>query len=159
MKVERTEEHRWLERLVGEWTYEMEASMKPGEPPAPMDRGRESVRSLEGLWIVAEGRSEMPEGGGSATTIMTLGFDPAKEKFVGTFVGSMMPSLWIYEGALDGDVLTLDTEGPSFTAEGRMAKYRDTIELKSDGHRVLTSTCQNEDGSWTHFMTAHYRRV
>lgn len=158
-EVERRDEHRWLERFVGEWTYEMEASEKPGEPPAMMDRGTESARSLQGVWIVCEARSETAEGGGSATSIMTLGFDPAKEKVVGTFIGSMMPYLWIYEGSLDGDLLTLYSEGPSFTTEGAMAMYRDTIELRGDDHRVMTSSFQGEDGTWTQFMTAHYRRA
>lgn len=157
MQIERRDEHRWLERFVGEWTYEMEAVTGPGEP-TQVDRGTESVRSLEGLWIVCEARSQMPEGGGSSTMIMTLGYDPAKGCFVGTFVGSMMTSLWIYEGELNGDVLTLDTEGPSFTTEGQMAKYRDTIRLESDDHRVMTSSVLGDDGSWTQFMTSHYRR-
>ena len=43
------------------------------------------------------------------TTLMTLGYDPRKKRFVGTFVGSMMTNLWIYDGELDKDerVLTL----------------------------------------------------
>jgi hypothetical protein len=158
MAEERREEHRWLERLVGEWTYEMEADGPDGEPVK--DTGTESVRSLEGVWIVCEGRGQMTDGA-PAVTLMTLGFDPAKGRFVGTYIGSMMTSLWIYEGELDAatNVLALDSEGPSFVTEGEIAKYRDTIELKSDDHRVMTSTYQGADGSWTPFMTTHYRRV
>jgi hypothetical protein len=72
----------------------------------------------------------------------------------------MMTNMWVYEGTLDptGKILTLDTEGPSFTAEGKTAKYKDIIELKSDDHRTLTSQVLGEDGKWNHFMTAHYRR-
>jgi hypothetical protein len=151
-------EHRWLQRLVGEWTCEGEAIMEPGTPPVKFE-STESVRSLEGLWIVAEGHGEMP-GCGSATMIMTLGYDPQKERFVGTFIGSMMTHLWLYNGSLDATekVLTLDTEGPSMTSEGEMAKYRDVIEIKSDSHRVQTSHVLDEDGNWQQFMTAHYRR-
>lgn len=157
--AEPREEHRWLERLVGEWTFEMEAVAQPGEP-SQKDTGTESVRSLGGVWVVCEGRGQMPDGS-PATSIMTLGYDPAKARFVGTFVGSMMTHLWIYDGELDpaGNVLVLDTEGPSFTDEGKMAKYRDTIEIRSDDHRVMTSSVQGDDGSWTQFMTSHYRRA
>ena len=42
----------------------------------------------------------MPDGG-PATMIMTLGYDPAKKRFVGTFIGSMMTNLWVYEGELE----------------------------------------------------------
>ena len=160
MADERREEHRWLERFVGEWTFEMEADGPPGEPKH-VERGRERVRSLRGVWIVCEATSETPDGGGSTESVMTLGYDPAKGRVVGTFVGSMMPNLWLYDGELDAaaNLLTLDSEGPSFTTEGETGKYRDTIELKSDDHRVMTSSYQGEDGSWTQFMTAHYRRA
>jgi hypothetical protein len=100
-------------------------------------------------------------GGGTAKTIMTLGYDPQKQRFVGTFIGSMMTYLWVYEGSLDaaGKVLTLDAEGPSFApgAQG-MAKYKDAIEFLTDDHRTLTSRMLGPDGQWQEFMTAHYRR-
>ena len=63
----------------------------------------------------------------------------------------MMTNLWVYDGELDaaGKVLTLDAEGPSFTAEGKMAKYKDIIEFKSNDHRMLTSRTLGDDGKWT----------
>jgi hypothetical protein len=117
------------------------------------------VRSVGGLWVVAEGSGEMP-GGGPATTLITLGYDPQKQRFVGTFVGSMMTHLWIYEGALDpaANVLTLDAEGPSFSGDGTMAAYQDIVEIRSDDHRVLRSRVRGPDGTWNEFMTGHYRR-
>jgi hypothetical protein len=36
-----------------------------------------------------------------------------------------------------------------------MARYQDTIELKSDAHRVLSSSFLGDDGAWHRFMTAH----
>jgi hypothetical protein len=151
-------EHRWLQRLIGEWSCESETSMGPDKPPEK-STSTESVRSLGGLWIVAEGQGEMP-GGGHATTLMTLGYDEKKARYVGTWIGSMMTHLWVYDGALDATerVLTLDSEGPSMDDEGKLAKYRDVIELKSDDHRVLTSHVLGDDGKWHAFITAHYRR-
>ena len=159
---EPSNEHRWLQKLVGKWTSECEAQMDPDQPPMTF-KGTETVRSAGGLWTVGEGDGEMP-GGGRATTIMTLGYDPVKRRFVGTFIGSMMTHLWLYEGALDGAgrVLTLDTEGPSCAGTpepGKMSRYKDAIEFKSDDHRVLTSAMRGDDGEWRTFMTAHYRRV
>ncbi len=158
MEAELQKEHRWLERLVGEWTSEMEAAMKPGDPPQTFT-GTESVRSLGGAWVLCEARGEM--GGGSSTTMMTLGYDPAKGRYVGTFIGSMSTYMWVYEGAVDasGDALVLETVGPSFTDESRMASYRDTIEFRGDDHRVLSSSCQGEDGAWQQIMEVHYRRT
>jgi hypothetical protein len=152
-------EHRWLERLVGDWTSETEVPTEPGKAPATL-KGTERVRSLGGLWVVAEGEGEMP-GGGAMTTVMALGYDPTRKRVVGTFVGSMMTHLWLYEGALDAAerVLTLETEGPSMAGDGTMARYRDTIEFEGDDRRVFTSRVRRDDGTWHAFMTAIYRRT
>ena len=58
--------------------------------------------------------------------IMTLGYDPQKKRYVGTWIGSMMTHLWVYDGALDaaGKVLTLDAEGPAWPATGRWRSTR-----------------------------------
>lgn len=158
MHVEIQQEHRWLQKFVGEWTFETEALMEPGAPPIKF-KGTETVRSIGDIWVQCEGRGEMP-GGGTQITIMTLGYDPSKKRFVGTFLGSMMTFLWIYDGQLDaaGKVLTLDTEGPSFSGDGQ-SPYRDAVEFISDDHRVLTSSLPAENGQWQRFMSAHYRRV
>jgi hypothetical protein len=155
--AESTAEHRWLQRLAGEWTFEMEAEAGPGEPPI-RDTGTEQVRSLGDAWVMAESSGPMPDGT-RVTNVMTLGYDPARQRFVGTFVSSMMTNLWVYAGTLDGDLLALDTEGPSYTQEGRIVPYRDTIGLVSDDHRVHTSSYQRDDGEWHQFMTTHYRRA
>lgn len=151
-------EHDWLQKLVGDWTFETECSMGPDKPPETF-AGRDSVRSLGGLWVLCEGSGEMP-GGGTSTNIMTLGYDPAKQRFVGTFIASVMTHLWLYEGTLDaaGKVLTLEAEGPSFAGDGATAKYHDIIEWIDDNHRTLSSKVLGPDGTWTQFMTGHYRR-
>jgi hypothetical protein len=154
-----SKEHQWLQKLVGEWAYESEAVMGPDKPPET-NTGTETVRSLGGLWTLGEGTIKMSDGS-QDTTLMTLGYDPEKKRFVGTFIVSMMTHLWIYEGELDQSekVLTLDTEGPDFSIPGKTAKYKDVIEFKSDDHRVLSSHFQDECGNWHNFMTAHYKRV
>lgn len=151
-------QHQWLQRLVGDWTYEMEAMMGPGQP-AETATGRESVRSLGGLWTIGEGVCPAPDGG-EGQTIMTLGYDPQKKRFVGNFVASVMTHQWVYDGELSGDGKTLNllAEGPSFTEPGKMEMYRDSIEFVSDDHRILRSAMRGPDGDWTTFMTAHYHR-
>ncbi len=158
MNTEPQKEHQWLQKLVGEWTYESDAPAEPGKPPAKYT-GTESVRSLGGLWVQAEGRGEMP-GGGAATMVLTLGYDPQKKRYVGTWIGSMMSHLWVYEGAVDvtGNKLTLHTEGPDMAVEGKTAKYKEVIEFKNEDHRVFTSQMLGEDGKWQALMTVHSQR-
>ena len=151
-------EHRWLHQLVGEWTFEGECNVGPDQPPMKQG-GRETVRSLGGLWTVGEGAGEMPDGG-ICETIMTLGFDPQTKRFVGTFIVSVMTHMWFYKGTLDatGKILTLDTEGPTFAGDGTMAKYQDIITFIDDDHRTLSSRVWTADGQWLPFMKADYRR-
>jgi hypothetical protein len=127
--------------------------------PSEKSYGEETVRLLGDLWILAEGRGQMP-GGGEASTLLTLGYNPAVQHYLGTWVGSMMSHLWVYKGMLDagGAVLTLDTEGPSMSGDGSMARYRDVVRVLAADHRVLESEVLTAGGAWQKFMTAHYRK-
>ncbi|PRD40992.1 hypothetical protein C5748_23700 [Phyllobacterium phragmitis] len=173
MKAEPQKEHHWLQQLVGEWTCEMDAHTQcpegsdaeasgaesSGEEGSTSATWTESVRSLHGLWVVGEGKGEMPQVG-PVTTILTIGYDPHKKRYVGTWIGSMMTYLWIYDGWLDetGKVLTLEAEGPDFTTEGKMAKYRDIITIKDNDYRLFTAEVLGDDGEWREMMRVHYRR-
>jgi uncharacterized protein YndB with AHSA1/START domain len=150
-------EHDWLQQLVGDWTYEADCPGPDGQPTKMT--GSVATRSLEGLWIVSEATGKMPNGG-PAISIITLGYDPAKGRYVGTFVASMMTYLWIYDGQLaaDGKSLPLDAVGPSFTDPTKMENYRDTVTVHSDDHWTLSAGIQQPDGSYNEFMTTHYRR-
>lgn len=154
---EAQEEHRWLHKLVGDWRFETECNMGPNQPPMKSN-GSEIVRSLGGLWTIGEGIGETPDGS-THTSVMTLGFDPAKNCYVGTFISSMGAYLWPYSGVLNSEKtkLTLDSEGPAFTGEGTV-KYQDTIEFIDDHHRTLSSQMLGSDGQWNKFMIAHYYR-
>lgn len=152
-------EHHWLHRLIGTWTFAGECSMGPDQPPLK-NTGTEVVEPLGELWTMGRMSGEMP-GGGVSHSIMTLGYDPAQKRFVGTFIASVMTHLWIYNGALDdtGNTLILDCEGPSFAEEGKMAKYQDIIEFLDDNRRVLRSQYSGPDGQWVPFMKSTYQRV
>ena len=150
-------EHEWLKQFIGEWEVEGEASMGADDPPVKSS-GTETVRAIGGLWIIAEARTTMMDI--DCTSAFTLGYDPEKKKYVGTWVDSITSYLWPYEGTVDetGKKLTLESEGPSAMGPAKTAKYRETIEFKSPDHRVFTSSVQNEDGTWTTFVTSQYRR-
>lgn len=130
------------------------------DQPPMKSTGTQSTTSFGGLWIVSDGTGTMPDGS-PAKTRMTLGYDPAKGRYVGSFIGSMMTHQRLYAGTRDaaGKVLTLDSEGPDFTRPGETAAYQDVIEVKGPDHHILSSRAKGEDGEWVQFMTAHYRRV
>jgi hypothetical protein len=151
-------EHRWLRKLLGNWTYETDLGP---EHQGAKATGTERGRAIGELWVQLEGAGAMPGSGDPATTILKLGFDTAKRRFTGTWIGSMMTYQWLYDGELDAahDRLTLTSEGPSMSEEGTMALYRDVIEFQGDDQRTLTASAQQPDGTWSAFMTVTYRRA
>jgi Protein of unknown function (DUF1579) len=156
---EPTPEHEWLLQLVGDWDFESDCVMGPDQP-ALKSTGKQTTRSLGSLWTLGEMKSAIPDGQ-PMRCVMTLGYDPAKQRFVGTFIASCMTHLWPYDGQLDAarKVLTLDSVGPSFVGDGTMANYHDIIEIIDKDQYLLISQLQNPDGSWTQFMVAKYTRV
>lgn len=150
-------EHGWLHRLVGDWEFEHEATMPDGTPAT--GRGIERVRALGPYWVIGEGEGGMP-GGGTMCWRVTMGFDTETGRFTGSWVGSMMGNLFVYDGALSEDrtTLTLENEGPAFGGPGR-ARYRDIVTLETDDLRRIASEVQGEDGSWTRFMSGSMRRT
>lgn len=128
MKADMTDAHCWLQRLIGDWTYEIDPADGHGESPQKIG-GTERVRALGDVWIVGDGKGRMPDGS-PADWQLTLGYDPGRQRYVGTWIGSMMNYLWIYrDGFLDADgrVLTLEAEGPTFDGtpgHGALPRHR-----------------------------------
>jgi hypothetical protein len=131
--------------------------LEPGKPPVKC-QGTEAVSSLGGFWVVSQLKSTMM--GMNMDARMTIGYDPARKKYVGSWVDSCTSHMWKYEGSVDasGRILTLEAEGPNMLNPGKMAKYEDVTEFKSQDHRVLTSSMQGDDGKWTTFVTMNARR-
>jgi hypothetical protein len=149
-------EHQWLHHLVGEWDAEGECVMDPSKPPVKF-KGTESGRTVGGFWIQLENKGEFL--GAPFTGILSLGYDPEKKQYIGTWIDSMSSTLWHYTGTVDasGKVLTLETEGPCPQEPGKRIRMRDVTELKGHDHKVLTSSKLIE-GKWMTAMTIDYRR-
>ena len=153
-----TEQHAWLRRFEGEWRSEATIEGAPGEPPQTMG-GTERARSVGGRWIVSDFRGATPAGDMEA--VLTLGYDAGTGRFVGTWIDSIADHLWVYEGTLDpdGEALTLESRGPSFAGDGTLANYRDVFRFEGRDRKVLTSSMQGADGTWTTYLTVDYRRT
>jgi hypothetical protein len=152
-----TKEHELLKKFVGEWESTAEAVAGPNMP-AMTCKGRSSAKMLGGFWVVIEAETDMM--GMKINALQTIGYDPARKRYIGTWVDSMFNHKWDYVGTVDdaGKKLTLEAEGPNFMAEGKTAKFRDSYEFKSPDHIEATSSMQGEDGKWVTFMTGQIKR-
>lgn len=151
------QEHKWLQQMTGNWTYESEVLPGPDKPPIKSS-GTESVRAIGDFWILAEGQGTAPDGK-PVTMVITAGYDPDMKKFVATWVGSMMTKLWVYDCSKEGNTLLMDAEGLSMSGDGTTTMYRDSMEIVDADNRIFRSQVRNPDGSWMQFMTMQYRRV
>jgi hypothetical protein len=154
---EPAKDHEWLKQLVGEWDIQFKMYMQPDQPPAEA-AGTDSVRALGDHWVVAETKTTMM--GVPYSGILSLGYDPQKEHFNGTWIDSFGGHLWVYKGTLNdaGDTLTLETEGPSIQAPDKTARYREVIQITDEDSRTFTSSTEAGDGTWMKIVTIEYRR-
>lgn len=150
-------EHDWFQQFVGEWESDSECTMEPGKPPMKSS-WTENCRMIGGFWMQSEGNGEMM--GSPFTSVLTLGFNPDDEQFVGTFIFGGCYFLWQYKGSLnaEGNTLTLETEGPCPMSQGKVTRFTEVIEFKDKDHRTFTSTAHGEDGSRTTVMKIESRR-
>lgn len=147
----------FLGQLTGDWSVVSEATLGPGQEPIRMESG-EVARLIGGKWLVGEITAAPDEQ--PFTSIFTVGYNPAEEQFVGTWISSRQTHMWRYTGALDdsGTALTLETEGPIMGDPTRTAKYREIIEIEDADHKVKRSLILGPDGEWFEFARAEYRR-
>ena len=149
----------FLQSLEGQWSVVAEATLGPGQEPVRTE-SRVVARLLGGKWLVAESPGTAPRGD-PVTSILTLGHDPAEDRFVGTWISSMQSHLWRYTGTLDQSraSLTLDTRGPILGDPTTTAQYREIIEIEDADHYVVRSMILGPDGEWFEFARAEHGRM
>ncbi|MEM8944099.1 MAG: DUF1579 domain-containing protein [Planctomycetota bacterium] len=100
--------HQTLLREVGTWDAETKTWIDPDAPPV-ISRGVEINQMLGEYWVVGVYESELfgkPFRGQSQ-----VGYDPAKKKFIGTWIDSMSPALNRLEGTMKDNSLTMFATG------------------------------------------------
>lgn len=145
----------FVEQLAGEWSMVAEARLGPGQEPVGRESGE--VRFLGEKWLVTESTGAV--GDRTVTSILTLGYDPAQERFARTWIDPMQEHLWLYAGALKdaGTALTLETGRSILGDATRRAQYREVIEVEGANHRVMRSMTFGPE--WFESARAEYRRV
>lgn len=134
----------FLDRLMGEWTFEGHEVPRSEE----VRTGVETV-TRRGAWVVIES-----DDGAR----FQLAFDPETGRVGGDFISWEYPTLWTYDGAVEGDRLVLTSRGPRMDGTEGETEYQDIWEIVSSDERRLTGRVPGADGHWRDFTTTSYRR-
>lgn len=153
-KPQKTAEHEWLQQLAGEWTWTMDEPAP--EPGQPVHAGIARSRMLGDFWLISDWIDDAAK---SSPSVLTIGFDPDKGAFVGSFISAMMTRMWTYDGRLEdeGKTLILEAEGPHMTDPDKTMLYRDITRIQDRDNYTIES--EYYDGSaWKNFMRARFTR-
>lgn len=135
----------FLDRLVGDWTYEGHSLPDDGQ----RHRGAERVTRRD-RWVVIEADDHAR---------FQLTFDPDTGRVVGDFVSWKWSHLWTYDGSAAGDRMTLASRGPAMDADRMPTDYEDVWQIVSPDERLTTARVRGPDGRWRDFNVTRYRRT
>lgn len=137
-----------LKQFEGTWET-MSTSVATDKQPQSKSTGTMTSKLLGNNWIVNDYQGDV--GGMKFKANQTLRFDKDNDKFDGTWVDSFMTMEWELSGAVNDNVLTINSQGPDYARPGKTTGYRDIYEFKSKTLIVTTSQMQNAAGEWKTF--------
>lgn len=152
-----TPQHKWLNKFVGRWSSQVTIYI-PGQKKPMKASGTERYHTLGAYWLVGDIGGKMM--GMDLAALLTVGYDSAQKKYIGTWVDNGSGYMWKYIGSVDatGKKITLMTQGPCPMKGGQMVQFKEITEFKSANHKVYTSAML-DDGKWVTLMTIDSRRT
>jgi len=151
-----TAEHSGMARAEGTWDASVEISMgSPGTPPQLSKAVETNRLCCAGLWLVTEFKSN--PGSASFEGHGITGYEPAKKKYVSTWVDSDLTSPMVSEGAYDATGRTLTLRG-SMMSRGKTLQWRSVEVWKDDDTRQFTLFMRGPDGKETPGLNIAYTR-
>lgn len=156
---EPTDEHRLLQRNVGVWDVAGKIWMFPDQPPIEFT-ATDTVTAVGPFWIAAHFDSRLPTGEPGFSGVAQSGFDPAKGRFVSTWIGTIQPAMDLFEGTYDpaARVLRMESVGAGGGPYGPSTRFRSEEESISADERVFRMWA-SADGVPEHQIVEYrYRR-
>jgi hypothetical protein len=110
---------------------------------------------LGGIWLIGNFEGEFGgqkfQGRGMDT------YDAASQKYISVWIDSMSTRPMMSEGTYDADKKTLTMTGEGPGQDGKMAKYKSTLEFKDKDTMVMVMNTV-QDGKDQPMMTITYKR-
>lgn len=148
-------QHELLLRKVGEWEVECAYFVSPDEEPLRVT-GKDRVEAIGEYWT--EGHFEVNISGLEVKGRAITGYDPERNCFLGTWCDSSNPYLYLFEGQLHDDGVTLEMEGDNIDPHSRqLVKYR-SVEVLGDDERKLSLFLEAKPNQEIQILEYTYRR-
>jgi uncharacterized protein DUF1579 len=148
-------EHAVLKDGAGTWDATVESFAAPGQPPM-LAKGIETATMVGGFWLVSDFKSEVM--GQPFLGRSTLGYDPAKKKYVSTWIDSMTPSLSVGESDYDAATKTFTGWTDGIDHRGRPTRFKTVTVFKDPATRISTMSMKGPDGKEMTVMRITYTR-
>jgi len=145
-------EHQVLAKDVGTWDAEIEIRF-PGAPVQRTTGVSENRIACGGRWLIAEFRTASGDFEGHGV----FGYDPQKQRYVGTWVDTMRAFLAPMEGTWDAAARTMTFTAEAVFPHGPM-RWRETTESVDDDTRIFRTFMPGPDGAEIETLTTTYRR-
>jgi len=159
--VKLTPEHKALANDVGVWDADMFVYVPGMKEPIAAGHGVETKTLLSGgLWALSEFKGDFAavpyEGRGQ------IGFDPAKGKYVSSWIDSASAKLLVQEGTYDEKTKTVTMIGEGDDPRGgSTATLRTTVHQPDAETRVLTLSIKpkgGKDSEYVKFFEIRYKK-
>ena len=137
-------EHEHLKKAVGVWDATVEMSEAPGKPPSVSKGAETNTMTGGGLWLVTDFNADM--GGQPFEGHGISGWDPAKKKYVGTWVDSWSTGLGMSEGSIDPATKKETAWMDAPDMNGKPVKLKMETVWNGDDERVFTMWSPGPDG-------------
>lgn len=150
-----TKEHALLKKNEGTWDATIKDLSDPSKPK--VTKGVEvNKMTCGGLWLLSEFTGKM--GDETFTGVGTMGYDPDKKKFVGTWVDSMQTYVGLTEGTLSDDGKTMTSWMEGKDPSGNPMKLKMVTKYKSDNEHTFTMILPLPGGKEMPMMEIEYKR-
>jgi hypothetical protein len=138
------ENHKWLQDMVGTWSYVIRWWMNPEAPPSE-STGNTIFRSvMDGRYLIGDhaGKMQTPGPDGKMMDmefkgIGIEGYDNAKKKFVASWIDNMGTGIMNLEGTYDASTKTLTYYADYEMMPGMKTKIRQTVKLTDHDHHTI----------------------
>ena len=123
-------EHKRLERMVGQWSYQGEAHASPLGPAGKISGTETCERFQGGFAVVCRSKGTGPKG--AMTGINVMSYDPAQKTYTYYVISSLGDNVFV-RGNVKGNVWTfedqMEADGKTFTIRATVTEESPTVSV------------------------------